>query len=55
MNHLNERTMEEKVIIIQTSNTSEGTTIKLAPDVAYLEARFEDRLVSQVTVKMKEA
>ena len=47
--------MEEKVTIIQTSNTSEGTTIKLAPDVAYLEVRFEDRLVSQVTLKMREA
>ena len=47
-------TMEEKVTIIQTSNTSEGTTIKLAPDVAYIEATFEDRLVSRVIVKMKE-
>ena len=45
--------MEEKVTIIQTSNTSEGTTIKLAPDVAYIEATFEDRLVSRVIVKMK--
>ena len=47
--------MEEKVKIIQPMNTSEGTTICLAPDVAYLEVRFEDRLASQVTVKMKEA
>ena len=54
MNHLNKRTMEEKVTIIQTSNTSEGTTIKLAPDVAYIEATFEDLLVSRVIVKMKE-
>ena len=46
-------TMEEKVTIIQTSGTSEGTTIKLAPDVAYIEATFEDRLVSRVIVKMK--
>ena len=46
--------MEEKVTIIQTSNTSEGTTIKLAPDVAYIEATFEDCLVSRVIVKMKE-
>jgi hypothetical protein len=45
--------MEEKVTIIQTSNTSDGTTIKLAPDVAYIEATFEDRLVSRVIVKMK--
>ena len=46
--------MEDKVTIIQTSDTSEGTTIKLAPDVAYIEAHFEDRHVSRVTVKMKE-
>ena len=46
--------MEDKVTIIQASNTSEGTTIKLAPDVAYIEAHFEDRHVSRVTVKMKE-
>ena len=31
--------MEDKVTIIQTSNTSEGTTIKLASDVAYIEAQ----------------
>jgi hypothetical protein len=55
INELNERTMEEKVTIIQTSNTAEGTTIKLAPDVAYIEATFEDRLVSRVIVKMKDA
>ena len=47
-------TMEEKVKIIQTANGSDGTTIYLAPDVAYIEATFEDRLVSRVIVKMKE-
>ena len=46
--------MEEKVNIIQTANGSDGTTIYLAPDVAYIEATFEDRLVSRVIFKMKE-
>lgn len=55
MNHLNKKTMEEKVSIIQPQDTSEGLTIKMAPDVCYLEARFEDRLLSQVTVKIKDA
>ena len=45
--------MEEKVKIIQTANTSEGTTICLASDVAEIHVNFEDRLVSSLTAKMK--
>ena len=47
-------TMEDKVTIIQTADTTKGTTIKLAPDVAHVEVYFEDRIVSHLIVKMKQ-
>jgi hypothetical protein len=47
-------TMEEKIKIIQTANTTEGTTIYLAPDVDSVLVDFNgDRLVSHVIIKMK--
>jgi hypothetical protein len=46
--------MEEKIKIIQTANTTEGTTIYLAPDVDSVLVDFNgDRLVSHVIIKMK--
>ena len=46
--------MEDKVTIIQTADTTKGTTIKRAPDVAQIEVYFEDRIVSHLIVKMKQ-
>ena len=46
--------MEDKVTIIQTADTTKGTTIKLAPDIAQIEVYFEDRIVSHLIVKMKQ-
>lgn len=42
--------MEDKVTIIQDSKS---TTITLTSDVAYIEASFEDSLVSRVIIKKK--
>ena len=47
--------MEEKVKVIQTSDTSKGTTIMFAPDVASAQISFNDNyLVSHITIKMRE-
>lgn len=46
--------MEEKVRIIQTSNTSMGTVISLSSDVSQIEVTFTaERSVSRVVIKMK--
>lgn len=46
--------MEEKVRIIQTSNTSMGTVISLSSDVSQIEVTFTaEHSVSRVVIKMK--
>jgi len=45
--------MEEKVRIIQTSDTSKGTVISLSSDVSQIEVTFTaERSVSRVVIKM---
>jgi len=46
--------MEEKVKVIQTSDTAKGTTIMFATDVAGAQIFFnDDHFISQIIIKMR--